>query len=382
MNYYLIAGEASGDLHASNLMKALQRVDTHATFRYWGGDLMQGVGGKLVKHYRDLAFMGFWEVVKNIRTISKNLDFCKKDIAAHRPDVLILIDYSGFNLRVAQWAKSAGIKVFYYIAPQVWASRSSRVEKIKAYVDKLFVILPFEKSFYQKHGVKVDFVGHPLLDAIAEFKAGDILNQIPTLGSLPIIALLPGSRKQEIAVVLKIMVPLVQQFRDYQFVIGVAPSIPIAFYEQILTSCNLPKESIFLRENQTYSLLSVAKAAIVTSGTATLETALFEVPQVVCYKGNWLTYQIAKRVINVPYISLVNLIADRPLVKELIQEELTVDNLKQALSHILNPEKSQELKAAYRQIKAQLGDVGASKRAAQLMVNYLRAEAIEEQRTK
>lgn len=341
---------------------------------------MQTAGGELVKHYQELAFMGFWEVVKNLRTISKNIDFCKEDIAAHRPDVLILIDYSGFNLRIAKWAKTEGIKVFYYIAPQVWASRESRVEKIKAYVDQLFVILPFEKAFYQRHGMEVDFVGHPLLDAIAAYKEatkgfpeGGSLLELSSLKNRPIIALLPGSRKQEIEVVLKEMLLLVEHFIDYQFVIGVAPSIPIIFYEKVISTVGIKKSKVILLENQTYALLNQAKAAIVTSGTATLETALFEVPQVVCYKGNWLTYQIAKRIINVPYISLVNLIADRPLVKELIQDELTFANLKKELSNILEPEKVAELKVAYRQIKEQLGNAGASDRVAKLMIGYLKA---------
>jgi len=393
MNYYLIAGEASGDLHAANLMKALQQEDGTATFRYWGGDLMEARGGHLVKHYKELAFMGFWEVVKNLRTISKNLDFCKKDIAANPPDVLILIDYSGFNLRIAQWAKTIGLKVFYYISPQVWASRQSRVKKIKKYVDKLFVILPFEKDFYQQFGVEVDFVGHPLLDAIEEFQHStvnpapaplqkrktpyqydnQVLNiEFPTVAK-PIVALLPGSRQQEITVVLKIMLPLVNQFPDYQFIIAVAPAIPLSFYEEIITQSGIAKNTLLLVRDQTYHLLNQSKAAIVTSGTATLETALFEVPQVVCYKGNWLTYQIAKRIIKVPYISLVNLIANRPLVKELIQNDLTVANLKEALAYILSDQKIKELKIAYQQIKKQLGDVGASKRAAKLMIAYLQS---------
>jgi len=404
MNYYLIAGEASGDLHAANLMKALQQEDDAATFRCWGGDLMAAAGGHLVKHYKELAFMGFWEVVKNLRTIAKNLDFCKKDITTNLPDVLILIDYSGFNLRIAQWAKTIGLKVFYYISPQVWASRQSRVKKIKKYVDKLFVILPFEKDFYQQFDLEVDFVGHPLLDAIAEFQTPNAtplhfdktfsssnkaqglekertpsqLDKIasdnePLCFGKPIIALLPGSRQQEIKVVLKIMLPLAHQFSNYQFIIAIAPAIPISFYEQIIAQSGLPENTVFLVRDQTYNLLNQSKAAIVTSGTATLETALFEVPQVVCYKGSWLTYQIAKRIIKVPYISLVNLIANQPLVKELIQNDLTVANLKEELEYLLSNQKSKELKLAYRQIKKQLGDVGASKRAAKLMVSYLRS---------
>lgn len=377
MNYYLISGEASGDLHASNLMKAIKGEDVNANFRYWGGDLMQAVGGTLVKHYRELAFMGIWEVVKNLSTISKNLDFCKKDIAQSNPDVLILVDYSGFNLRIAKWAKSVNYKVFYYISPQVWASRQHRVHKIKAYVDRLFVILPFEKDFYKEFGVEVDFVGHPLLDAIAEFEEGSKKDKtafLPQVTANPIIALLPGSRKQEITKVLKIMLSVVNQFKGYQFVIAKAPAISKEFYENILKGSNIKKETIQLVSNQTYDLLTIAKAAIVTSGTATLETALFEVPQVVVYKGNWGTYQIVKRIIKVKYISLVNLIADRPLVKELLQKELTTSNLAKELSYILEEEKAIELKVAYQALKSKLGNAGASKRAAKLMVTYLKGE--------
>ena len=373
MKYYLIAGEASGDLHASNLMKALsQEDDATATFRCWGGDLMQQAGGELVKHYRDLAFMGLWEVLKNLKTIKGNIAFCKKDIANYQPDVLILVDYSGFNLRIAKWAKTEGFKVFYYISPQIWASRQSRVHKIKKYVDRLFVILPFEKDFYRQFGMTVDFVGHPLLDAIEDFKKTSLSDLPLALESTkPIIALLPGSRKQEISVVLKIMLGVIEDFTNYQFIIALAPAIPPSFYQEIIQSANLPNNTIKLLQNQTYAVLNKAAVAIVTSGTATLETALFEVPQVVCYKGNWLTYQIVKRIIKVPYISLVNLIADRALVKELIQYELTELNLKKELTLILKEEKASELKRAYRQIKQQLGNAGASRKAAKLMVQYL-----------
>lgn len=374
VKYYLIAGEASGDLHASNLMKALSQADTTAKFRYWGGDLMQQAGGKLVKHYRDLAFMGFWEVVKNLRIIRQNLAFCETDITAYQPDVLILIDYSGFNLRIAKWAKTARFKVFYYISPQVWASRQNRVHKIKKYVDQMFVILPFEKDFYQQFDMEVDYVGHPLFDAISNYtKAATTSKITPALESKkPIIALLPGSRKQEINTILKIMLATVKEFTAYQFVIAVAPAIPLTFYRDIIQSAKLSENNISLIQNQTYALLHQAKAALVTSGTATLETALFEVPQVVCYKGNWLTYQIVKRIIKVPYISLVNLISNQPLVKELIQNDLTEANLKKELALILKPEKVMELKKAYRQIKEQLGNAGASQKAATLIVAYLR----------
>lgn len=375
MKYYLIAGEASGDLHASNLMKALSQADAAANFRCWGGDLMQQAGGKLVKHYRDLAFMGFWEVVKNLRIIRQNFAFCETDIVNYQPDVLVLIDYSGFNLRIAKWAKTAGFKVFYYISPQVWASRQSRVHKIKQYVDQMFVILPFEKDFYQQFGMEVDYVGHPLLDAISNYTKAAITSKItpPLNTNKPIIALLPGSRKQEIKAVLKIMLTTVKEFTAYQFVIAIAPAIPLSFYREIIQSASLSKNNISLIQNQTYPLLHKAKAALVTSGTATLEAALFEVPQVVCYKGNWLTYQIVKRIIKVRYISLVNLIANQSLVKELIQYELTEVNLKKELALILAPEKATALRKAYHQIKEQLGNASASEKAAALMVGYLKS---------
>ena len=356
-------------------MKALSQADAAANFRCWGGDLMQQAGGKLVKHYRDLAFMGFWEVVKNLRIIRQNFAFCETDIVNYQPDVLVLIDYSGFNLRIAKWAKTAGFKVFYYISPQVWASRQSRVHKIKQYVDQMFVILPFEKDFYQQFGMEVDYVGHPLLDAISNYTKAAITSKItpPLNTNKPIIALLPGSRKQEIKAVLKIMLTTVKEFTAYQFVIAIAPAIPLSFYREIIQSASLSKNNISLIQNQTYPLLHKAKAALVTSGTATLEAALFEVPQVVCYKGNWLTYQIVKRIIKVRYISLVNLIANQSLVKELIQYELTEVNLKKELALILAPEKATALRKAYHQIKEQLGNASASEKAAALMVGYLKS---------
>ena len=359
-------------------MKALRQEDAMANFRCWGGDLMQQAGGELVKHYKNLAFMGVWEVIKHLPTIAKNIDFCKKDITNFQPDVLILVDYSGFNLRIAKWAKAAGFIIFYYISPQIWASRQKRVFAIKKWVDRMFVILPFEKDYYEKFEVKVDFVGHPLLDAISDFKKrktkkSGALNESDSLKEItkPIIALLPGSRKQEINIILKIMLPLGRQFTDYQFVVAVAPSVPLSFYKAIFRKLGINEEGVIFLQDQTYHLLNNAKAALVTSGTATLETALFEVPQVVCYKTNWLTFQIAKRVVKVPYISLVNLIANCVLVKELIQEELTVENLKIELAQILNKEKALYFKEAYQKIKVKLGKEGASERAAKLMIGYL-----------
>ncbi len=363
MKYYIIAGEASGDLHGSNLMKGLQENDPHTDFRVWGGDLMEQVGGKLVKHYRDLAFMGFLEVAQNIRTILGNIKFCKEDILAYKPDVLILIDYPGFNLRIAKWAKEQGIRVFYYISPQIWAWHTSRVKKIKATVDRMFVILPFEADFYKKYDVDVDFVGHPLLDVIPNYQPQQ---SIPS--GKPVIALLPGSRKQEIERMLDIMLSAVNEFPDHQFIIAGAPSIDPEFYQQILEKHHQSfNHQPQLVHNQTYTLLSTAKAALVTSGTATLETALFDVPQVVCYKGSFLSYQIAKRLVKVDYISLVNLISEKLVVKELIQDALTPANLKLELGYILSEKGQQRIKKDYQYLRAKLGGPGASKRAAELM---------------
>ena len=384
MKYYIIAGEASGDLHGSNLMKALKQEDEAAEFRVWGGDLMQQAGGQLIKHYRDLAFMGFVEVVMNLRTILTNIRFCKKDIAVYRPDVLVLIDYPGFNLRIAKWAKVHNIKVFYYISPQIWAWRSSRAHKIKRLVDRMFVILPFEKAFYQQYNYKVDFVGHPLLDVVDGYKpiakVGDTLKVSPTLATpslenlkKPIIALLPGSRKQEINKMLPEMLQLTQAFPNHYFVIAGAPAQPRSFYEDFRQMAReaFPSQ-VQLVENRTYDLLHFATAAIVTSGTATLETALFNVPEIVCYKGSLLSYWIAKRLINVKYISLVNLIADKPIVKELIQSEFNAENLKVELEKLFDESHVNTLLEDYKDLRQMLGNVGASRRTAELMVGYLR----------
>ena len=326
MKYYLIAGEASGDLHGANLMRALQQIDPEAKFRFWGGDRMEAVGGKLIKHYRDLAFMGFWEVVTNLRTILRNIDFCKRDITQYQPDALIFIDYPGFNMRIAKWAKQRGIPTHYYISPQIWAWKENRIKAIKRDVDAMYVILPFEKDFYEgKHQYPVHFIGHPLLDAIVARKevSEDVFKQENGLDERPIIALLPGSRKQEIAKMLSVMLSVVGSYHQYQFVIAGAPSQEYDFYKQFIK-----EENVHFVTGKTYDLLSHAHAALVTSGTATLETALFNVPEVVCYRGNWISYQIAKRVISLKYISLVNLIMDAPIVTELIQGELNTKNLK------------------------------------------------------
>jgi lipid-A-disaccharide synthase len=365
MKYYIIAGEASGDLHASNLMKELKLLDRDANFRCWGGDLMKAQGANLIKHYRDLAFMGFTEVLLNIRTIFKNIDFCKKDILANKPDVLILVDYPGFNLRIAAFAKEHGIKVFYYISPQIWAWKQSRVHKIKKVVDRMFVILPFEKEFYQRFEYEVDFVGHPLLDAVAaDANAVDVLSENY---SKPIIALLPGSRKQEITTMLPLMLSMQSHFPAYQFIIAGAPSQTKEFYLSLTG-----KTDIKIVFNQTYALLRKSTAALVTSGTATLETALFGVPEVVCYKGGAISYTIAKQLIKVKYISLVNLIMDNEIVKELIQADLNEMNLKIELEKLLNEKTRSKMLADYLELKTKLGGVGASEKTATLMMNYLK----------
>ncbi len=370
MKYYLIAGEASGDLHGSNLLKALRQEDPHLQCRAWGGDLIQESGATLVKHYRDLAFMGFIEVVKNLRTILRNLDFCKRDILEFHPDVLILIDYPGFNLRIAKWAKQNGIRVFYYISPQIWAWHTSRIHGIKASVERMFVILPFEQAFYARYDMPVDFPGHPLLDVIDSRQPDPTFRQQNQLGPEPIIALLPGSRRQEISRMLPAYLAVIPQFPGYQFVIAGAPSIPDAFYHHLLDQSG-GREQAKLLTGQTYQILSHAHAALVTSGTATLETALFQVPEVVCYKGNPLSFLIARRLVNVRFISLVNLILDRLIVTELIQQECTTERIASELKCLLDPSRREEVQADYAQLIQALGRKGASQRAAQAMIAYL-----------
>jgi len=369
VKYYIIAGEASGDLHGANLIKALRKQDPKAEFRFWGGDLMEAVAGKPVKHYRDLAFMGFIEVLFNLRTILKNISFCKKDIENYRPDVIIYIDYPGFNLRIAKWAKKKGYKNHYYISPQIWAWKEGRIKEIKRDVDTMYVILPFEKDFYEeKHNFPVHFVGHPLIDAIYDRELIDpaVFRKDNNLDDRPIIALLPGSRKQEISKMMKVMLSVVEDFKDYQFVIAGAPSQDASFY-----SPYIKKQHVHLLLNKTYDLLSVANAALVTSGTATLETALFKVPQVVCYKGSTISYQIAKRVIDLDYISLVNLILNKESVTELIQSELNTQRLKKELTQILDPYKRATLFLDYYDLEQKLGGKGASEKTAGLIVNSL-----------
>lgn len=370
MKYYIIAGEASGDIHAANLIKEIKFLDKQAHFRAWGGDRMNDQGVELVKHYHELAFMGFYEVIVNLKTILQNIKFCKQDIIRFKPDVLILIDYPGFNLRIAKFARKHEVRVFYYISPQIWAWRQSRIKKIKKYVNRMYVILPFEKDFYLKHNIEVDYVGHPLLDVIENEKANyhDLISfkDKNNLENKPIIALLPGSRKQEIAKMLPTMLTIPDHFPEYQFVIAGTNAVENNFYKR-----SLNEKAVKVIYQQTHQLLRHAEAAIVTSGTATLETALMNVPQIVCYKGNWFSYQIAKRVIKTKYISLVNLILNKPVVTELIQKEMNSSNLHTELKNILNPEIRQRILNDYSQLHKVLGSEGASKQVAKLMVNRL-----------
>ncbi|QOW12010.1 lipid-A-disaccharide synthase [Kaistella flava (ex Peng et al. 2021)] len=366
MKYYIIAGEASGDLHASNLMKSILKKDPQAEFRFWGGDLMMAVAGfEPVKHYKDLAFMGFLEVAKNLVTILKNIKICKLDIQQYHPDVLVLVDYPGFNLRIAEFAKSLGIKVVYYISPQLWAWKEGRVEKIKKFVDEMLVILPFEKDFYKKHNVEAHFVGHPLLDAISDLQEINIdqFKKDNNLNEKEIIALLPGSREQEVTKMLELMLSVRPHFKNYQFVIAGAPSLPKSFYQKYVD------ENVHFVSNKTYDLLRSSKAALVTSGTATLETALLNIPEVVCYKSSMISYEIGKRVVkNIKYISLVNLIMDKEIVTELIQSDLNTKSLVDELSAILEGEQRDKMLHSFKQLREKLGGKGASDEAASLIV--------------
>ena len=371
MKYYIIAGEASGDLHGSNLIKELKTVDHSAAIRCWGGDKMQAAGGELVKHYRELAFMGFTEVIMNLRTIFRNLAFCKEDILEYQPDSIILIDYPGFNLRIAKWAKEQGLKVIYYISPQVWAWKEGRVKMMKECIDKMLVILPFEKDYYKnKWNWDVEYVGHPLVEVVNSQKS--MVNS-EKLSDKLIIALLPGSRKQEIMKKLPVMLEVSRSFPGYQFFVAKAPGVEETFYDELLKSYS----NVSYVSNQTYNLLMQAKAALVTSGTATLETALFGVPEVVCYKGSYLSYQIGRRLVKVKYISLVNLIMDKLVVKELIQDDMTVENLKHELQELLTNEELQvQLANDYAVLKKLLGEGGnASAKAAQSIVRFLGSSA-------
>ena len=363
---YIIAGEASGDLHGSNLIKQLKNIDSAIDIRCWGGDKMQAEGATLIKHYKELAFMGFIEVVKNLPTILKNISFCKEDILAYKPNAIILIDYPGFNLRIAKWAKQQGIKVIYYISPQVWAWKENRVQLMKQCIDKMICIIPFEKDFYKnKWNWDVEYVGHPLVEVVEQFNIQHSNLKIEN----NIIALLPGSRKQEILTKLPIMLSVVEHFPTYQFVVAKAPGLDEDFYNNLIA----PYKNVSWVVNETYALLSKAKAALVTSGTATLETALFGVPQIICYKGSNISYQIAKKLIKIKFIGLVNLIMDKEVVKELIQHQLTTQNLHKELTLLLEDGiKLQQLKSDYAslwQLLKQGGD--ASEKTAHSIYTFM-----------
>jgi len=367
MKYYVIAGEASGDLHGSNLIKELRKIDAQAMIRCWGGDKMQAAGATLVKHYRELAFMGFTEVLKNLPTILHNMKFCKEDILQYQPDAIILIDYPGFNVRIAKWAKQQGIKVIYYISPKVWAWKESRVPVMKQCIDKMLVILPFEKDYYKKKwNWDVEYVGHPLMDAVEDFQ--DKVRSLQ-LSDKPIVALLPGSRKHEILKKLPTMLTVSNSFTDHQFIVAKAPGIEEDFYDNLLKNYS----NVSYVSGQTYNLLQQSKAAIVTSGTATLETALFNVPEVVCYKLSPISYRIGKWLVKIKYISLVNLILDKLVVKEFIQHEMSVANLKNELNELLfNEQYIAAMKNDYAELRELLNKEGnASAIAANSILNFL-----------
>ncbi len=371
MKYYIIAGEASGDLHGSNLMKGLKMVDAEVNFRFWGGDLMQAQGGELVKHYKETAIMGFVEVLMNLGKLKRFFKECKQDIQSYNPDVVILIDYPGFNLRMAEFAKSIGLKTYYYISPKIWAWKESRINKIKAFVDKMFVIFPFEVDYFKKHNYPVDYAGNPLLDAVQEkideeSSLDDFINR-NNLENKPVIGILAGSRKQEIDRNLSTMLDIIPNYKDHQFVIAAAPSIEPDYYDKFVKGYDV--KVVF---NQTYDVLKYSTAALVTSGTATLETALFNVPQVVCYRAGNLTYYIAKQLIKIEYASLVNLIMDSEVVKELLQFDMNPKMVKEELDKILfDDDYCNKMLENYKQLREVLGGTGASERVAKLIYNYL-----------
>ena len=368
MKYYIIAGEASGDLHGSNLIKELKKLDRNSSFRCWGGDLMNEQTNNLAKHHKDYSYMGFLEVFLNLYRIIKNISFCKSDILKYNPDIIIYIDFPGFNLRIAEWAKKNGFKNHYYISPQIWAWKESRIKLIKKVVDKMYVILPFEKKFYkEKHNFDVSFVGHPLMDEISKRNSEDTSKLSQKISKDKTILLLPGSRDQEIKKLLPIMLSVVSKFKDYKFIIGAAPSQKLSIYQDYIKDSNVE-----IIQNKTYELLKNCTAAIVTSGTATLESALFKVPQIVCYKSSWTTYLIGKILLkNLNYISLVNLIANKLIVKELIQNACSKKNLIKELNIILEKEERAKIISNYNELENSLGGRGASNKTAKIIYNYL-----------
>ena len=357
-HYYFIVGEASGDLHAANLIKELYLLDKNAKFQGFGGEKMQKQGLVLTKHFNELAFMGFWEVIMNLSAIIKNFKQAKKELLEFNADVLVLVDYPGFNMRMAKFAKKHNIKVVYYITPQIWAWKESRVNKLRRDVDLLLPVLPFERSFFAKHKIDVNYVGHPLIDALKDLDSKNIESE------KPIIAILPGSRKQEIATSLPIMMEVSKSFENYQFIIAGAPSISLDYYRSITKDSYMPVLS-----NKTHALLKECKAAIVTSGTATLEAAILKAPQIVCYKTSFLSYFIGRLLIKVKYIALVNLICDKEVVKELIQDNFNADNIVNELNRILNKNNRTQILSNYNEIIRLLGNEGASKRAAKAIIS-------------
>ncbi len=374
MKYYIIAGEPSGDLHAANLMKELLTCDPDADFRFWGGELMQNVGGTMVKHYNETAFMGFFEVIANLKKIKQNFKDCKSDILKYQPDVVILVDYPGFNLRMAEFAHKNGLKVFYYISPKLWAWNTKRVKKVKKYVDRMFTILPFETTFYKKYHVSVNYIGNPIMDSIHQkFDKNDSMESFVKRNNLedkPVIGILAGSRNQELKYNLPDMLKMIDKFPDYQFVIAGAPSFTVDDYTPYIKGHNV--KVVF---NETYSILRFSQAAMVTSGTATLEAGILNCPQVVCYQmwGSWFTDFMAKKVfMKVPHISLVNLILEKESVIELFQRTFSLKALQEELSLLLiNKKRRSEIFSDYEELRKRTGEPGSSKRAAQLMTNYL-----------
>lgn len=361
MRYYIIAGEASGDLHGSHVIKELIKQDENPIIHCWGGEKMEEAGGVLKKHYKELAFMGFLEVITHLPTILKNIKLCKTQILSFKPDVIVLIDYPGFNLRIASWAKKKGIKVCYYISPQLWAWKENRIKIIKESVDKMLVILPFEKEFYKKHKYQAIFVGHPLVEIVLN----NLSEPTTALSEKPIIALLPGSRTQEIKQKLPLMLKMMPYFPSYQFIIAQAPGQDEVFYKEILGT----QEGVSIVKDNTYNLLKQARAALVTSGTATLETALFGVPQVVCYKGNSISYWLAKYLVKIKYISLVNLILNKPAIKELIQSNFNEENLSYELNEILhNDDYHDAIQINYTLLWEKLGHLNTSKMVAKEII--------------
>ena len=374
MRYFIIAGEQSGDLHGSNLIKELIIADGNAQVYCWGGDLMEEAGATLLMHYKKMAFMGFVAVVKNIRSISRNLTRCKQQIIEYKPDVIILIDYPGFNLRIAEFARKEGFRIFYYISPKLWAWNEKRIEKIRRDIDRMYIIFPFEVEFYKKHGIEVIYRGNPLKDEIERkislFPGKKSLRKSLGIGEKPVIGILAGSRKHEVELILPVMLKIVHHFPEYQFVLAGVKNLPDELYHKVIGN-----EPVLLIKEKSYEILYSASAALVTSGTATLETALLKTPQVVCYKGDFFSMLIAWMVIKVKFISLVNLIMNKEVVKELVQYSLTENSLISELKAVLpGGEKRDKMLSDYVVLNEKLGPAGASRRVAEDMIEFLKTK--------